>query len=157
MLRLVHLISMLLMLLMEMTAYADALPSSKKIELDLREQLGAMIHQSLPRQAHGLLGIFSVTVLSRETITEDRFSTHVRIVKGRTKLVLPPSSARGPDPIQALSMVSPGTSIVEETRVFFRLRQGEWTIERFEGISSNSQAFKTALQKAELEYNSTHR
>lgn len=149
-----HLLLSLCLALMPLTpslALAEQLPSPKKIELDLKEQLNSLIQLSLPHQAEGLLGIFSVKVLSRERITEDRFSARVRIVKGRTNYVLPNNPNLDRTVVRTLADIPPGTSMTEEDKVYFRLKQGEWRMERIEMLSSDSKAFKDATDKAELE------
>lgn len=132
-------------LLMTLPALA-ALPSDRKIEMDVQDAVEARIHDS-----DGLIAIQEVRLLSRENVTEDRVNATVRINMIRTERKISTTEQRGriwPQDLRIINALPPGTRWSETANVLMRPVFGQWTIVDSKTISKGDAGFERVLAKA---------
>jgi hypothetical protein len=147
--RILRFIAATLFLVVATHAMALPPPSEKKIILDIRELIEADLATN--RRIQGLIDLKSVTVLSKQAVTEDRFAAKVRLVRVRNSRPLPRPDAVGYtyQSVQIFSRMPAGVKLVEVEEVMYRLRQGEWRLESHRNLKTDGNEFQLAYKRAE--------
>lgn len=123
-----------------------ALPSDRKIEMDVQDAVEARMHQS-----DGLVALQGVRLLSRENVTEDRVNATVQISLIRTERKILITEQHGriwPQDLRIINALPPGTRWNETAEVFMRPVFGQWAIVDSKTIRRGDAGFERALAKA---------